>query len=365
MGKKLIKLIMLTLITICVFVICGLLFLRIKKPDTLQNILPNVSYIMKDYNLIKNYKEYKKIEEKQEEIYKSYRIFTDKNAKKPLNLGSGLFYNQGVHPDIIKIKEKNKDVYYMAYTPYPFGRDKYENPFIVKSENGLDFYKEKNVKNPLVSTPDDYNDGGHLSDTDIVYNNGVFNIYYAYNKKGALGGTKFYVITSKDGVNWTSPKVIYDTREGYSPTIVKDTNDFKMWHVESEGNLVRSTSSDGYSWTTFQKCNIDLGDWLVWHIDIEKTDLGYEGLVCARNPKLKTRALFYIVSKDGINFKASEKPILFPSKNGWDKSEIYRSTFLKENGKYRVWYSARGNFYKWNIGYTEYTYDEINKLNLR
>lgn len=364
--KKVGKIILIAFLAFLILLLSLIVFLRIKKPSFLEGVFPKVSYTLKDANIIKNYKEYEVNDEKRKKLYDEFRgEFASKNANKFLNLGEGLFYNQGVHPDVLTINENGKKVYYMAYTPYPFGRDKYENPFIVKSEDGLKFTPPKGVKNPLIPTPDDYKEGGHLSDTDMIYNNGKFMMYYVYNKKEVLGGTKFYLIDSADGVNWSKPKVVYDTREGYSPTIVKDTNDFKMWHIESEGNLVRSTSKDGYLWTTYTKCNINLGEWLAWHIDVEKTDIGYEGLLCARNPRLHTRALFYIVSEDGLNWKSSIKPILFPTEKGWDNKEVYRSTFIKESDKYRVWYSARGSFYRWHIGYTEYSLDEIKKLKLQ
>lgn len=364
--KKSVKITLTVVGFICIIIMLFFTFIKLKKPSFCRENFSKFDYVTKDFNIIKNYKEYEENEKNFKKLYDDYRgEFSNKNAKKPLKLGGGYFSNQGVHPDIVKKNKDGKDIYYMAYTPYPFGRDKYENPFLVKSENGVDFRAEKGVRNPLVSTPEDFSKGGHLSDTDLLYNNGKFMLYYVYNKKEAIGETKFYVIDSPDGVNWSEPKKVYETREGYSPTVIKDDNDFKMWHIESEGNLVRSTSKDGYVWTTYKKCKIDLGEWLAWHIDIQKTDIGYEGLVCSRNPKLKTRALFYMLSEDGLNWKVSKKPILFKSDKGWDDKEIYRSTFIKENNKYRVWYSARGDFYKWSIGYTEYTKDEIKNLDLR
>lgn len=359
--------ILISIVTIIVFIISTAVTFRIKKANFCKDNFPKFYNVTKDLNIVKNYEEYKSEDEKRKEIYDELRgEFKNKNAKEYINLNSGAKHNQGVHPDIVKIKKNNKNKYYLAYTPYPFGKDKYENPCIVVSDTGLEFKPEKGVNNPLVPTPDDYGEGAHLSDTDLVYENGKFMMYYVYNKKGVEGGTKFYLIDSKDGIKWSKPLLVYDTREGYSPTIIKEKDGtFKMWHIESEGRLVRSPSKDGYLWETFEDCKIDLGDWLAWHIDIRNTDIGYEGLVCARNPKLGTRALFYVNSKDGLNWKSSKKPILFPSENGWDNKEIYRSTFIKENGKYRVWYSARGDFEIWNIGYTEYTFDEINKLELR
>lgn len=365
--KRVFTVVGILILLVIIIVLGSILFLKYKKPSFFNNNFPHLSYTIKDSNFVKNYKEYSLNYEKKQALFDTYRgDFKNKNAKKYLDLGEGPFYNQGVHPDVLKLKDKEgKDIYWMAFTPYPFGRDKYENPFVVKSEDGLKFRKPRGVKNPLVPTPDDYKEGGHLSDTDMVYENGKFMLYYVYNKKEAIGGTKFYLIDSKDGIKWSKPQVVYDTREGYSPAIVRDDKEFKMWHIESEGNMVMSHSNDGYKWTTFTKCNINMGDWLPWHINVDKTDEGYEGLVCARNPKLGTRALFYMKSKDGLNWKVSEKPILFPSKNGWDSEEIYRSSFIKEKDKYRIWYSARGSFYKWHIGYTEYSLNEIKNLNLR
>lgn len=344
-----------------------MIFLKILKPSFFQNIFPGFSYILKDSHIIKNYKEYINTEEIRKKIYSTYREgFENKNSKEYLYVETGLLINQGVHPDVIKLHDnKSNDKYYMAFTPYPFGRDKYENPHFVTSSDGKVFKSPLGIQTPLVSTPEDNDNGGHFSDTDMIYENGKFSMYFVYNKKNVFGKTKFYSINSNDGIKWSEPKVVYETREGYSPTIVKEDSKYKMWYFEGEGNLVVSESSDPYKWSGYKKCNINMGKWLPWHIDIQKNSEGYEGLVCARNVELNTRALFYVNSKDGINFSSSEKPILFPKECSWDSKEIYRSSFIKENGKYRVWYSARGNYYRWNIGYTEYTESEIKNLNMK
>ncbi|NFD57518.1 hypothetical protein FDB72_07655 [Clostridium botulinum] len=68
------------------------------------------------------------------------------------------------------------------------------------------------------------------------------------------------------------------------------------------------------SWKPIKKCNINMGNWRGWHVDIIKTNIGYEGLICARLPKLNQRALFYVKSKDEINWKTSKNPLIFPKK---------------------------------------------------
>lgn len=105
-----------------------------------------------------------------------------------------------------------------------------------------------------------------------------------------------------------------------------------------------------------------MGKWRPWHVDVIKTNLGYEGLMCARFPSLKTRTIFYIISKDGINWYCSKFPLLFPSSKGWDCKGIYRFTMIKEGQIYRIWYVARGKYNIWHIGYAEVRANTINHI---
>lgn len=279
------------------------------------------------------------------------------NAASPLKIKTYDGFNQPMHPDVVYIDSGFHGYkYWMAYTPYPYEVDQYENPCIAVSNDGISWTVPKGLKNPLVQPPDDSKEGGHYSDTDIVFNNDKLEVYFVYNKRGIMGPSKFYRVTSSDGANWSKPELIYQCAKplsGYSPAFMKSSDGYIMWYI-SEGNMMFfSTSSDGKSWSQPLRCNIKIDNWTVWHLDIMKTEMGYEGLLCAKDINIGNRALYYITSSDGVNWICSPKPVIYPSENGWDSSQIYRSTMIKQNGLYRVWYSAEDLSKKWHIGYTE------------
>ena len=56
--------------------------------------------------------------------------------------------SQAVHPDIVPPGSSNL-LYALAFTPYPFSYDQYENPSILISQNGLRFQEEQKGLNPL------------------------------------------------------------------------------------------------------------------------------------------------------------------------------------------------------------------------
>ena len=285
------------------------------------------------------------------------QLNTKANAASPLKIKTYDGFNQPMHPDVVYIDSGFHGYkYWMAYTPYPYQVDLYENPCIAVSNDGISWTVPKGLKNPLVQPPDDSKEGGHYSDTDIVFNNGKLEVYFVYNKRNIEGPSKFYKVISSDGVSWSKPELIYQCAKplsGYSPAFMKSSDGYKMWYI-SEGNMMFfSTSSDSKSWSQPLKCNIKIDNWIVWHVDVIKTEMGYEGLLCAKDINIENRALFYIKSSDGINWTSSPNPVIYPSENGWDSSEIYRSTMTKQNGLYRVWYSAKDFSKKWHIGYTE------------
>lgn len=279
------------------------------------------------------------------------------NAASPLSIKTYDGHNQPIHPDILYIdKGFNGYKYWMAYTPYPNSLDLYENPCIAASNDGISWSAPKGLKNPVVPPPHDIKSGGHNSDTDIIYDNGRLYIYFVHNKKGIRGPSTFFRVASNDGILWSEPELIYETPPdiaGYSPAVVKENNGYRMWYTSDGDSMLCSVSSDGIQWDTPQKCNIQIKGWTIWHIDVIKTDIGYEGLLCAINNDTHKRALFYVISNYGITWESSLLPIIYPSDGGWDSFDIYRATMLKQNGLYRIWYSARNHSQVWHIGYTE------------
>ena len=279
------------------------------------------------------------------------------NAREYLNIKTYDLSNQPVHPDVVYIANGFQGYkYWMAYTPYPFSNALLENPCIAASNDGVNWDMPYGGNNPIVPPPDDVNEGGHYSDTDMMFINGKLRVYYVYNKQGALSLGKIYMSESSDGIKWSSPELVYQTKKSieiYSPAIIYKDNLYRMWCFAGENRFFYTTSHDGKTWDDIKKINIVIDGWRTWHLDVSETDLGYEALICSRKEGTNTRALFYASSSNGVDWNVNKAPVIYPTIVSWDSGGIYRSTFSKQNGKYKVWYSAYDQSNKWHIGYAE------------
>ena len=351
-------------ISLLFVVILGTLLICTMKKKTPDQLVKNtVRKIHFNTKRIKFKKQMRANIDKEKNYYLKV-VNTAANAPEPIKIKTYDGYNQPMHPDVAYIKDGFHGFkYWMAYTSYPYSMGKYENPCIAVSNDGINWAAPGRLKNPIAPPPKDVQQGGHFSDTDIIYDNNKLTVYYVYNKEGVLGPSKFYRSISSDGIRWSEPQLIYkcsDPISGYSPAIIRDNNIYKMWYI-SEGNIMSYVSSkNSINWDKRRTCRIYIPGWTIWHLDVAKTDIGYEGLLCARDNNSRNTALFYIKSADGLIWTPSNIPIIYPSANGWDSMNIYRSTLLKQDGMYKIWYSACSLDEKWGIGYT--TGKTIDKL---
>lgn len=164
------------------------------------------------------------------------------NAPEPIDLTTHIGNNQIVHPKVLYFPNKFGGYkYWMAYTPYPFANDIYENPCIAFSSDG---YNWVNIDgNPL----DDPAGDGYNSDTHLVYveSTGTLEIWYRYvsNYETAPVSEIIYRQTTKDGINWTEKEIVINNDSGdyvqyLSPAVVHDGEKYKVWVVNSTSNTI-------------------------------------------------------------------------------------------------------------------------------
>lgn len=294
-------------------------------------------------------------------IYNNKKIKTVANAKERLTLPSSYGSIEATHPSVVSLEQPIDGYkYWMAVTPYPKGKAIYENPHVFKSNdlvlwipskaNPLD--EPKSEKFNENKTPMQYD-----SDTHIIYNkeDKKMEVFWRYvddvNKKATI-----YKRTSTDGENWTPKEVVFDGKkpgeDWISPAFVKDENGYKVWYVANGYRIWYRESKDGKNWNNpvevkvpYQEDNMNH-----WHLDVQKTDLGYEMIVVGFKTKGEYKLsdrhvmnLYYSKSKDNKTWDTLD-PIIFPSKKrvGFDGKGLYRSALLKEDGKYYVFYSGIG-----------------------
>ncbi|MFL0268870.1 cell wall-binding repeat-containing protein [Candidatus Clostridium radicumherbarum] len=289
------------------------------------------------------------------------------NARNPLNIPTYEGSNQAVHPKVLYFQDGwNGWKYWMVMTPYPNGVDTWENPSIVVSNTGTQWQVPRGLVNPLTPLPPDRTQ--HNSDPHLVFNQSTNELELWYRLTLRNQEDRIYKITSADGIHWSTPQFIisFKNKECLSPAIIWEDNKYKMWYISEEYKCMYIESSDGGStWTNPVEVNFNLTDTYVpWHIDVVHTDLGYEAVFCgAKKEEMNqnNRILFWSVSKDGVNFGRS-KVILQATNDSlaFDNKQIYRSTFVKVDGVYKLFYSAMDKNIKWHIGLTQgYSLDDL------
>ena len=99
------------------------------------------------------------------------------------------------------------------------------------------------------------------------------------------------------------------------------------------------------------KLKYQLSSLKTWHLDVIKTDKGYEMITVAYNnwEDRLSMNLYYFVSKDNVNY-SSDIVVLRPSVSSWDNRGIYRSSLIYEEGIYYLFYSAMSRTMERGVG---------------
>ncbi|GAA4386386.1 hypothetical protein GCM10023153_00080 [Ornithinibacter aureus] len=271
--------------------------------------------------------------------------------------GSG----QMAHPDVVYVPGGFAGFpYLMACTPYPFGVDRFENPCLRVSDDGVRWQPLPGAPDPVVPAPTD--PSRHWSDTDLSLVDGVLHLVFRGCVRGAQDA-QLLVTKSRDGIEWTEPTVFHEGHRIVSPALVHHEGRWSMWHVEADSNpgdqgsrLVRTQGPELISLREPTTCPIDIPGHRLWHVDVVATDLGWEAL-CAAYPERANAsrcALFHAVSADGLSFRLSQRrPVLRPRAGTWSSRVIYRATLVKSSSGYRVWYSGGSWAKRWGVGLAE------------
>jgi len=255
---------------------------------------------------------------------------------------------QAVHPDIYKNTTSNP-AYVLSFTPYPFSRDKFENPSLLISSDGLHFHEEKKGLNPLVPAPPvDHNDDPDL----FIYKN-TWNILYLETLRPDT--QNLVLLESSDRLEWKS-RILYsanlhDQKSIFvlSPSFVSlDSRNYIFFVNKSDdGNTIEFVSSDelNFSFDTTIPVSIDMGMLEPWHIDIIQDKTTFYMLICTVTKDIQNKnhySLYIARSNDLKSWDLSNKRIL---------SNAYRSTGFVSGPDIFVYYSRQSGFLlPWHIG---------------
>ncbi len=281
----------------------------------------------------------------------SENIVNHKNADMYLNISTCYEDDQPTHPKVISFDQPwNGYRYWMAYTPYLFGKDYYENPCIVVSQDMIHWNTIQGYENPLEPVPDQYIKAKiYNSDTHLIYNSDTHQMecWWRY-----VDDTQDKVIiyrkVTEDGVHWSDKEVIFEEvrsqKDFLSLSLIYENQMYHLWYIDKNNTMKYCSGKDAHQFNTPRKINIEYENPQLrsWHFDVIHTDHGYEMIMSAfiKGKKHLTMNLYYASSQDNIHYDTFKK-ILGPSQgNQFDNSGIYRSSFIYKNGCYYVFYSG-------------------------
>ncbi len=173
---------------------------------------------------------------------------------------------QVTHPSVIKFG----DYYVLAVTPFPYGNDKYENPCLFVSKNGIDFDPIFDAQ-PLV-LPNEHNKLIYLSDPFLMKRDDV--LYLIYRECRYRNGEEYtayiYEMHSNDLKVWSSPTQIFHCDFGaMSPAVLTTQGQEFLYYVVFKGQttaLYRRKYGCDYSESEVEILNMP-SDMMLWHID--------------------------------------------------------------------------------------------------
>ncbi|MDD5614305.1 MAG: hypothetical protein PHQ54_04460 [Candidatus Omnitrophica bacterium] len=290
--------------------------------------------------------------------------------------GSG----QAVHPDIVYFPEGWQGYkYWMAFTPYPFGKRAYENPSILVSQDGYSWEVPPGLKNPIVGSIS----RGYHADPDLLYNQDTEELWL-YFMRFRDNQSYLYRVRSGDGINWSGPELILQEPSFgmLSPSVIYQGGLYRLWYVDSGRAGINSgytevkyrTSDDGVNWSQPQKVSVDLQGHQVWHLEVSYIPSAGEFWMFFPGFKEGHVAnhtdLFFARATGPLEWMVSPQPVLTRSAGKtWDNTRIYQASFLydEDSKEIRLWYSAAQRVwtlaylmpyptYIWRIGYTDFTF---------
>lgn len=276
-------------------------------------------------------------------------ILFELNKKIPMTFKNYLGNNENIHPKVLFFENHwNGYEFWMAYTPYSKGRINTENPCIAVSHDGLNWKEPDGIRNPLVPAPNN----GYNSDTHLVFDsiNDLMEIWYrdfdlSINQDAILRKI------STDGISWSEPEKLIDYNQFgemvLSPVVwIENDHYFVIYSNGKRLKYIKALKDDEkLNWTTPIELEINWGDLSAWHLDImQEEDKTLKLVVCAFSPEGNNNAAdLYLVTLNS-NLEAVSDPLLIvergKDRDDFDYRSIYRSSLVKANGMYYLYYSA-------------------------
>ena len=270
------------------------------------------------------------------------------NSSNILSFSNYLGNAQNIHPKVISFTQPwNGYKYWMAFTPYPKGDTDAENPSVRASNNLVDWVLPSGMADPIDPTPP----VGYNSDTHILYRPDLDRLEVWWRQvRNETNDIAIIREVSKDGINWTNKQTMHQAQntseDMLSPSIIFEDGLYKVWYCARGSQGVKCAEMNPDATWNFksQHVPIEWGNLSPWHLDVIHTDLGYEMVINAYDrvtESVSALDLYYVLVDDN-NVASKPHKVIARSNdpNAIDFKSIYRSSILKEGGKYYIFYSS-------------------------
>lgn len=287
--------------------------------------------------------------------------WTEWDAPVEMGLVNYLGNKENIHPKVLHFDEPwGGHCWWMAYTPYPKGNTRAENPCIAASDDGLHWDAPTGLRNPLALCPA----GGYNSDTHLIYNP-VDNTLECWWRAvdNATESDCLLRRISRDGVGWTEPDTVLQPVAGVmdhlSPAVsIVDGRYLMMYCDVNHVVMMRSkVDAPAVEWAEAEYVPVRWDHFNPWHLDMIVSDSGLvEMVVCAYDalePGAGNNAAdLYYVTYDLTTGTAGEPQLMLARGPGDSitRRSIYRSSLVAVDGGYYLYYSCIDRKWRRHMG---------------
>jgi len=286
--------------------------------------------------------------------------------------GSADWKDQNMHPSVLHFPDQwNGYEFWMAYSPYPNSNAYYENPCVAASHDGINWITPAGLVNPLEKVSDqDFKDGYHYSDPELVMVNGILECWFRFNKNGDQEW--LFRKTSSNGINWSNTELVMDLSGtgnwALSPSVIYEDGKYKLWFCGLNNSIYYTESPTGHpdTWSPPVETPLSFRDaqWAAWHLDVLKDHDKYILIMNTMPDENGRRFLTAGESLDGFSFSDIHL-ILSPGVGAteWDNKMLYRASTVRIGDLYSMLYSAKSVEGKWHIGVAQgNSLDSLSKI---
>ena len=290
------------------------------------------------------------------------RIFEGPGVTRIVELTTYEGSGETVHPDVARVLEGPLTGFWLTATPYPRAREKYENPSIWRSDDGISWRETGRPGlpvNPLVNRPL----YGYNNDPDLVVAGGELRVFYLDTQRRQYRPDDEHyqdlkVIRSADGVEWTVPTTLLrwqldDEPLTVSPAVVAVGEGWRVYFVAPKKRAILWWESGDLESFRGPLGTLETGrpDLRPWHLDIFPVDGGWAALLCARGPEALSNTdtdVWLGASRDLESWRFAADPLLAPDERA-GLEIVYRSTGIASGDRLALWFSGRWPDGEWGL----------------